>query len=397
MDESCISIYESIKEEIQKMKIDKLIIIIGLIMPILINLLISWELSKGVIDHIPMAVVDYDDSQLSRQIIQYFSDNDSFDLAYYADNQEALQSLIDESKVKVGMVIPERFSEEVTSLQSPSILMLYDGSHMSITSVAKAKASEILMTIRTGAAIKQLEGRLNMTEEEAYHTGMPISFESRTLYNPARNFAYFMLPGYGTMVCQTGIALTAVLCINLIIGTNQKRDVLGYTIGKIIFYGTMGSIAIITNILAQIVLFKLPFRGSFIIAIILSIALAFAVSSLSIAVSSWIKNRVTAMAVIGLMIIPNSVMIGYTWPIMSMVPFYKIYAKTIPYYYYGDNIRNLFLKGNVTNLGGDIGFLILFTLSMLFIAIMGIYAGPNIKPREVFKKWNYSLEAFRKK
>lgn len=400
MHEMIESAYESIMEEIQKLKTEKLILVISLIIPIFVNLIVGWELSKGVIDHVPLAVVDYDDSQLSRQIIQYFAENNTFDLNTIAESQEELKSLINEGKVKAGMVIPKNFSADVTSLKSPSVLMLYDGSYMSITSIAKAKASEILMTVRTGAAIKQLQGRLNMTEAEAYNTAMPISFENRTLYNPAKNFNYFMTPGYGTIICQTGIGLTAVLCATLLLGapgTARKRNVLGYITGKTVFYGVLGSIAFITNILVQICLMKIPFKGSFLTAVLLSILLAFAVSALSVAVSAWIRNRVVAIVVAALLLIPNSILAGYTWPVISMIPFYQKGARIIPFYHYGDNIRNLFLKGTVSNLAGDAMFLVFFIMLMLLIGAAGIYACSYIKPKEVLQKCRYSLQAFGKK
>jgi len=361
-------LYESIKEEFGKLKTDKMILIIALIMPILINLTIGWTLSKGVMNHIPFGVVDEDNSQLSRQIIQYFADNDAFELEYYCTEQDELQHLLDTSKVKAGLIIPQNFSEDIIDLKSPSVLMIYDGSHMSITSVAKAKASEILLTIRTGAAIKQLQGRMNMTEEQAYNTAMPISFETRTLYNPAKNFSHFMTPGYGTIICQTGIGLTAVLCINGM-RKYKKKELWGYMLGKTFFYGGIGSIALIINILVQIVLFKIPFRGSFGMAFLLSILLALSVASLSVAVSAWAQKRVLAIAAIGLLLIPNSIMAGYTWPLISMVPFYQKTAYFIPFYHYGDNIRNLFLKGSLQHPASDILFLIIFTICMTIFAM----------------------------
>lgn len=373
---------ESIKEELKKLKTDPLILIIGLIFPIAINLIVGWELSKGVMNHIPMAVVCYDHSELSRQVINYFDQNDSFDLKYYADSQQELEHLFNTSKIKAAMVIPKSFAADVAGLKSPSILMLYDGSHMSMTSIAKAKASEILMTIRTGAAIKQLEGRLNMSEEQAYNTAMPISFETRMLYNPAKNFNYFMLPGYGTIICQTGIGLTAVLAVTFLQNEERKRSILSYTAGKITFYGLLGSLAFITNLLAQIYLFKIPFRGSLMMAALLSVLLAFAVSALTIAVSAWIKNRTVAIVVIGLLLIPNSIMAGYTWPIMSMHFFYQKTAYIIPYYHYGENIRNLFLKGTIKHASADISFLVIFTLIMLGISILGIVTWQTISTEE---------------
>lgn len=362
-------LFESLKEEFHKLKTDRMIIIVALIIPIFVNLIIGWELSKGVMDNIPLGVVDEDNSQLSRQIIQYFSDNETFDLKYYSSGQDELKYLLDTSKIKAGLIIPKNFSEDVTSLKSPTVLMLYDSSHMSITSVAKAKASEILLTIRTGAAMKQLQGRLNMTEEQAYNTAMPISFQTRTLYNPAKNFSHFMMPGYGTIICQPGIALTAVLCINGL-RKGKKKDIIQYMFGKILFYGGLGSIALIINILAQVYLFQIPCNGSIAVAFLLSILLALAVAALSVAVSAWVPNRVQAIASIGLLILPNSVMAGYTWPLISMIPFYQKTAYLIPFYHYGDNIRDLFLKGTLQHPVEDILFLIVFTIALALIAAM---------------------------
>ncbi|MEL7658142.1 MAG: ABC transporter permease, partial [Bacillota bacterium] len=35
---------------------------------------------------------------------------------------------------------------------------------------------------------------------------------------------------------------------------------------------------------------------------------------------------------------------GYTWPVLAMPEAFQQFAKIIPFYYYGDAIRNLCLK-----------------------------------------------------
>ena len=373
---------DSIREELSKFKTDKLMIIVCLIFPICVNILIGFELNKGVISHIPMAIVDYDNSQLSRQLTQYFEENDSFLVKYYPKDQKTLETLLDTSKARVGMVIPKNFSADVTSLKSPTIMMLYDGSHMSMVSVAKAKASEILLTARVGGTIKQLQGRYNHSYDEAYTMAMPISFEARTLYNPAKNFGYFMLPGYGTIICQLGIGLTAVLCVTYPREEKKRRNALGYIMGKVIFYGTLGSIAVITNLFVQVYCFHLPCRGSIFEAYGLSILFMFAVAALTVALSAWLSNRVLGMAVAGLMLIPNSIMAGYTWPVLSMLPFYKWTAKLIPFTHYGRNIRDLLLKGSISNANEDIFFLCAFMLVMIVVGTLGMCVRRMGPPRE---------------
>ena len=69
---------EGLQEEFHRLRKDKLLIIACLIIPICVNLLVGLELQSGVIEHVPMAIIDYDDSQLSRQLIRYFRENDSF-------------------------------------------------------------------------------------------------------------------------------------------------------------------------------------------------------------------------------------------------------------------------------------------------------------------------------
>lgn len=374
---------ESIQEEIHKLKIDKLVLIVCLFIPICVNLIVGWELNKGVIDHVPMAIVDYDDSQLSRQIISYFVNNEAFDVRYQIQDQTELQTLLDTSKVRVGMVIPKNFSSDVTSLRAPTILMLYDGSHMSMTSITKAKASEILLTARVGGSIKQMQARLGKSYDEAYTMAMPISFETRTLYNPTKNFNYFMTPGYGTIICQLGIGLMAVVCVNFPRDEGKKRSAFKYIMGKVGFYGTLGSIAVLINILTQVYLFKIPYRGSLLVGCGLSVVFIFAVAALSVAVSAWFHNRVLAMAIIGLLLIPNSIMAGYTWPVISMIPSYKWMAKFIPFTHYGDNIRDLFLKGTMIDGVKDTRFLIGFLMSMLIVGTLGVLVGQLREPREV--------------
>ena len=373
---------ESIKEEIHKLKTDKLMLIVCLIIPICVNLIIGLELTKGVIDHVPMAIVDYDDSQLSRQIIRYFKENESFDVTYQIQDEAELQKLLDESKVRVGMVIPKNFSADVTSLKSPTVLMMYDGSHMSMVSVAKAKASEILISVRVGAAVTQIENRLDKSYDEAFTMAMPISFETRMQYNPAKNFNYFMTPGYGTIICQLGIAFMAVVSVTVNWDKEKKRNDLGYILGKVIFYGILGSLAIFINLLVQIYMFKIPYRGSFMAGVAMSMLFIFAVASLAVAVSAWFNNRVLAMALLGLLLIPNSIMAGYTWPVISMIPSYQWMSKFIPFTHYGDNIRDLFLKGKMVDGISDARFLILYLVVMILLAVVGVTLRKLGRPKE---------------
>ncbi len=359
---------KSFTDECKKMVSEKMLFVILMIIPISVTLLVGYEMEKGVMDHIPLAVVDYDHSNLSRSVSDYFSNSETFRVGY-VETEEQIEDLIRRGKASCGMIIPQGFEAGVTTLKSPSILMIYDGANMSISSTAKAKATEILTTMRTGASIKQLEGRLKMTPLESYQTAMPILIENRNLYNPTKNFSYFILPGISISITQTALALGAVLSIK----TFRKKSKIGYALGKVLFYSLLGSLTFMINMNLIIKFFHFPCEGSFKNIMMLGIFLAFAVSSIACAVSAWVHDKSGCIIVIGIIIIPNTIMAGYTWPTIAMPEIYQKLAVLIPFYHVADNVRTILLAGNIKDLNGDLKYLFLVGAFAFFICVLGLF------------------------
>ncbi len=356
----------SFKEEWQHLLTNKMNLIILFIMPILIVILISTELSSGVIKDIPMAVIDYDNSSFSRELIQSFDQNSTFNVISYADDESEMEGLIRNSNVRVGMIIPKGFYNDVTLLNSPTVEMFYDGSHMSITSAAKAKAMEILLTYKAGATIKQLQTRLDLSYDEAFNITQAIQFNNRKLYNASQNFESFLAPILMAGVVQSAIVLVAVVSFNHDIYFTNKKRRLGYASGKILFYSLCGTVSYLLCIVIQIKVFQVPFRGHLIDAVILSAALSFAVSSFSVLISSLMKTRIIALVAAAVVFIPNSVMAGTTWPLISMPVGYQGFAKFMPFARFVNDLRNIYLKGiTMAQLKTDVLYLLGFGIVFL--------------------------------
>lgn len=367
------SLCTTIKREFDIMVKAKMIFIVIILIPLLTNFLFGYEFGKDVLTKIPMAVYDGDNSSISRMIVEQFRENDMFDVKYYLKNSDAMKGLMDDSKIRVGMVIPKGFGKDVTGTKSPSILMVYDGSHMPMAAAAKKSASEILLTLKTGVFMKLLRGKLNLPADTAQKVALAINFSSRTLYNPTGSYKNFLNIGFGTAIVQSGIAIMAATAIRREEIEKEKSKRIGYLLGKIIFYGLLGWLSLVLCIFIQNKVFNIPLRGQFTHAVILSMALSFAVASLSLMISTWIRDYMFATLVNAVIFIPNTVMVGYTWPVLSMPKPYRILANFYPFYHFIDNLRDLFLKGlPISKMGGDIVWFIKFTIGALIIGILGI-------------------------
>ncbi|MDK2918674.1 MAG: type transport system permease protein [Candidatus Petromonas sp.] len=366
------SISTAIKAEWDLAIKEKIIFIVIIIIPLITNLLIGYEFSKGHIDNIPMAVYDQDNSSLSRMIVKQFRENEIFDIRYYLDNSLEMKKLFDESKIRVGIIIPKDFNKDVTELKSPTLLMIYDGSHMPIAAAAKSRASEILMTLKTGISIKLLEGKLNLPPDLAKKTALAVRFSNKTLYNPTGSYKNFLNMGFGTAIVQSAIALMAASAIRSHEMKGKKKNQIGNLMGKVAFYTLMGWLSLLTSIFLQNKLFKIPFRGNLLHAVLLSLGLALSVTAFSIMISTWIREKSIATAVCAIIFVPNTIMIGYTWPVLSMPKPYQFLADFYPFYHYADNLRDLFLKGiPPIQIYGDIIWLISFSVITLFMAMLG--------------------------
>ncbi len=271
-------------------------------------------------------------------------------------------------KASAGLIIPENFYSDIASLRSPTVLMVYDGSSMSVTSVAKAKATEILLTYKAGAAINHLTARLNLSYREAYNICQALQLNTRMLYNPSKNFNYFLSPVLIAGYIQAAIALVASISVNHEIYREPAGKRLGYPSGKIMFYTLCGSLSFILCIALQVLIFRLPFKGSILSALILIFMISFAVSSFSVLISAVIKNRMVALVGGAVIFIPNSVMAGTTWPVISMPPGYQSFAAYMPFAHYANNIRKIYLQGLPMNqIMSDVSYMLIFSMAVLIL------------------------------
>lgn len=364
----------SIREEIEKLLHNRMLVIIVFIIPIAANLLIGFVFQGSQIRHIPMAVVDHDGSSLSRMITQQFAEEDTFKLEYILQDEEDLEKLIEEGRIKAGMIIPSNFYQDVTKLRTPNILMVYDGSSMPTASTAKSKASEILLTLKTGTAMKLIGGKLSLPADIAQKTALTIAFKNRFLYNPARCYSWTLNPGLGAAAVQTAIVLLGAVCI-------KKEKLYGgfvnsmkYITGKIIFYGLLGTASLLCSVFIQSIIFHIPFKGAVPAVLLLSLLMAMAESACAVMVSVWVSDTIFASMVVAVLFIPSAAIGGYTWPRLSMPGIYKTLSFCMPFTHYGDTLRNLLLKGvPIVTLVPELEWFFGYTAVILVSAATGVF------------------------
>ncbi len=352
---------KSLKEEAVRFKERKIPWIVLFILPILTVLMMGIQFDKEVMNHIPMAIVDLDNSSFSRQLVTAFSDNSTFEIVARPASSQDMEALIQNSEVSVGMIIPQGFYEDVVALGSPTVLMIYDGTSMSVTSTAKAKAVEILLTYKTGAALRQISGRLGLSQDSAMSIARTFSYENRFLYNPSKSFEDFLTPVLMAGYIQAAIALTASVSVDKRIWCMESKERVGYGFGKILFYSIVGTLSYVICVAIQSLFIGTTFKGSMMDVLLLSGGLSFSVSGICVLISSLIRKENVALVAGAVIFIPNSIMVGTTWPVNAMPIGYQAFSAYLPFARFANNLRSIYLKGvDMTVFGKDVMYLYVF-------------------------------------
>jgi ABC-2 type transport system permease protein len=83
-----------------------------LLLPAVLLILLGYGVS-GESNNYSMAVADLSQTEESRRYIEYYTAGPDFSFDYRALNEDELIQLINEDKVKAGLLIPENFGREL--------------------------------------------------------------------------------------------------------------------------------------------------------------------------------------------------------------------------------------------------------------------------------------------
>ena len=316
-------------------------ILVFVVIPLVTGCILGYEMSSNVATDLPTVIVNHDNSQFSRDFVQYIADSDSFHVVEEADSDSRVEEAIYDREAYVGVIVPEGFYSDLREGKAPKIMTVYDGSTLAVMSFSSSAMTEIIETLKTGYMMKIYEGKLGIAPEIVQNHAIPIDVTYRLLFNPARNFRNFILPGMLAALVQVGLSCMGAERAGELRGGGNRFPVHLKTVA---YWAGIGTVSIVLIILEQFLFFDLPYRGTVIGGLVLTYLFAMTILLTGYLVGSVISDRTFASQVAAVLVLPTTILGGYTWPALAMPEAYQQFAKAIPFYYYGNTLRSLCLE-----------------------------------------------------
>ncbi|RME86969.1 MAG: ABC transporter permease [Anaerolineae bacterium] len=323
---------------------DRSTLFLVLFTPTLLLLFFAYSLTVDI-QHVEIAVLDYDRSAASRAFVQQITAGDDLDLYAQVTSFEELDRLLLEGKIKAALIIAPDFSESLMTLRGTPLQVLIDGTEPESGSFAVdhiARRAEAFVTETLGA---QLEARgLSAASLE------PLDIRVRAWFNPSLKPRNDLVPGLISMVLGMP-ALSVALAIaherehgtlEQLMATPIGRAEL--LIGKIIPYLLVGLFNVVLMPALAIALFHISLNGSFLLFFALSAVFLFAILSMGVLIGVFMRTQAAALALSFLLIFyPGFFLTGIFFPLASMPEVVRLEAMFLPGTPYATITRGIFL------------------------------------------------------
>jgi len=299
------------------------------------------------LQHIPIAVLDYDRSATSRDFVQQIVSGNDLDLYAQVGSIAEIESLLMHGKVKAALVISPNFSRDLLSMRGMPMQVIIDGTEPE----SGGFAVEHIASRAEEFANNALSTQIQMMGFSADALN-PLDLRIRTWYNPGLKPRNDLIPGLISMVLGfPALSVALALAYEHEHGTMEQlmATPIGrgeLLVGKMIPYIVAGLVNVAILPLLAMAWFNVPFNGSFPLFFALSALFMFAVISMGIVIGVFMKSQAAAMGVSFLMVFfPGFFLTGLFFPIVSMPEIMRMESLGMPGTHYAIITRGIFLPG----------------------------------------------------
>ena len=322
--------------------------------------------------NVPMAVLDYDKTQMSRSLINSFENaSDIFHIKMVANNYEEATHQLDLGYIRMLLVVPKNFELNIKKGMEQNIQVLIDGAYPNTANITGGYVDAIVGAFRAEVLFKHFITRPGFENINA----VPIDLTVSTWYNPSFRSEDFIIPAIIALVMVFLPPIVGAISLareketgsilNMYCSSITKSE---YLLGKMTPYIIISYINYLMFLIFTVYLFHVPFRGSVSVLLFSGFFYIAGVIGVGLFVAILVKSQVAAILItfVGT-VMPAFLYTGFMVPISSMAESAKQTSYMLPTTYFIRILRNIMVKG--------VGYKLVLTDTVILIVFsIGLYA-----------------------
>ena len=363
--------------EVREILRDRLFFALAFLVPSTILLLLGFGLSLDV-ENIPIAVLDYDKSNASRDYVNRYRQSPYFDYRGEIHRLEQADDLIGRGEIRMVLVIPERFEEDLAAARGATLQTLVDGTFPSRTQILKGYLEGVNGEASLDYMAEVMGERQGRTPEAIREGLEPIKLRVRYLYNQALVSTWSIVPKLIMVVLMMSAPFLTALGI-----VREKESgaiyniyasdagVLEFLLGKITPYFVISVFNGLLLWFFAVELFSAPFKGSASFFFLSTVVYVACTTGMGLLISIVVKSQMAAMLATSIItMLPAVLYSGLIIPISSLDAKASFLAHCLPAMYYARIVDGCFLKASPPE--DMMGSLIILSLYAIALSVIGL-------------------------
>lgn len=322
------SFLSSFLQTIKDIFSDKGVLLLLMIAPIIYGFFYPWPYSSEVVNHVPVGIVDRDNSNLSNTIVRYASASPQLDTQRFLDEQAAKEAMWSDD-IAGYMVIPSGLEQQVLSGKSASVSVLGNGGYFLLNKNVQMGFLQAVSTVSAGIEIKKSVAKGAYSATAAAST-QAVPLKIMPLYNQTEGYGAYVVPAVSILILQQ----TLLMSTAMLVGTwyEQRRHATNIR-------GWLGRISALSMFGFMVGCFYYGWafelhhysRGQNMIGSLLFLLLFCpTVATLGCVLGLWFRQRERSMQILIFSSLPMFFVSGYPWPAYQLPEILQIIRWLIP-------------------------------------------------------------------
>ena len=181
--------------------------------PLCMIVLFSSMFYQGKPEHLPIAIIDQDQSELSRNIEKYVSHNATLDIVAVSQSPDDVEKLLNQTRIWGYISIPAGAEQRLVQAKDAEISIAFNQSYFSVgNSISSA------MMLSTVEAMADFTGQNYLQNKIPYLDAPTPNVKISPLYNPGLSYEFYLEP----FMIPAILHLLLCCCVAFAVGQELK-------------------------------------------------------------------------------------------------------------------------------------------------------------------------------
>ncbi|WLD59132.1 ABC transporter permease [Salinispirillum sp. LH 10-3-1] len=304
-------------------------------LPVIMLVFLAWVFAAGPVVGLPIAVVDQDQSGLSRQLVRLVAAVPTVEIAVQAPDMLTAKQALEARHVYAIMQVPEGFERALLRQSGASVAVLTNAQLASHASQITGALQPVIIGMGAMADVQRLEMH-GLTSVQAWGQAQPIAVQGVALGNADLSSQRFLqLP-----LSMSVLSILAMVSVVSAFG----RELRDGSAAELASAAGSNATAVLAKVIAYGVLYSLWFLAAlwlthrYSLAVVSStpalvlatVLLAWASVGAGVLVVAVTLNFRMALSITGFYAAPAFAFAGHAFPLVAMPPLAQWWAEALP-------------------------------------------------------------------